>query len=286
MLSEGRKRDTAANALLSLSFAANPAQSPKDFVRSGHIESPGVVQMQRTFGDPRKKPKDLNREPVIRRGTKLKEGKTFKEFVEEAYLIEARRFVTRDEAQAKFDKLSPEEREKRDLRNSGANHGGWGTKLKDSLKKQRKRRSQRLKPLTQNELETHAKRNLRKNPNELAAIAADREEDARKKQKAAARRLTKKTGTKHVEDHIQPLQQDKRKPENRERFEKITPSDASSNIQVTSEPKNLRKGSKPPRIGQRGHGTTRSSAIKQRLDKAQKFSNKLDNLVKQIKSER
>lgn len=91
MLSEGRKRDAAANAVLGLAFAANAAQSPKDFVRSGHIESPGVVQMQRTFGNPRKKPKDLDKEPVTRRGTKLKEGKTFKQFLEEASLQEAQR---------------------------------------------------------------------------------------------------------------------------------------------------------------------------------------------------
>ena len=91
MLSEGRKRDAAANAVLALSFAANVAQSPKDLIRSGHIEGPGVVQMQRTIGNPRKKPKDLNKEPVLRRGTKLKEGKTFKEFLEETYLIEGQR---------------------------------------------------------------------------------------------------------------------------------------------------------------------------------------------------
>ena len=38
MLQEGRKRDAAANTLLALSFAANAAQSPKDLVRSGHVE--------------------------------------------------------------------------------------------------------------------------------------------------------------------------------------------------------------------------------------------------------
>lgn len=102
MLSEGRKRDAAANAVLGFAFAANAAQSPKDLVRSGHIESPGVVQMQRTIGDPRKKPKDLDKEPVRRRGTRLKEEdinnsksyskmKTFKEFLEEAYLCEMRK---------------------------------------------------------------------------------------------------------------------------------------------------------------------------------------------------
>ena len=183
--------------------------------------------------------------------------------------------------------MSPEEREKRSLRNSGANHGGWGTKLKDSLGKQRKRRSEILNPLTKDELESQAKRDLsRKNPSELAAIAIDREENARKKLKAAARRLTKKTGVKHVEDHIQPLQQDKRIPKYRERFERVSPGDVASNLQVTSEPKNLRKGSKPPKKGQRGYGTTRAGAIGQRLDTAQKFSDKLDRLISSVRSQR
>ena len=98
MLSEGRKRDAAANAVLGLAFSANAAQSPKDLIRSGHIESPGVVQMQRTIGDPRKKPKDLNKEPVTRRGTKLKEGKTFKQFLEESLVItEGRHFSTKED---------------------------------------------------------------------------------------------------------------------------------------------------------------------------------------------
>jgi hypothetical protein len=212
--------------------------------------------------------------------------KTFQEFIAEAYLIEGRRFVPKDEAQAKLDKMSPEEREKRSLRNSGANRGGWGTKLKDSLKKQKKRRSETLNPLTKNELESQAKKDLsRKNPSELASIAFDREEDARKKKKEAARRLTKKTGIKHVQDHIQPLQQDKRNPKYRKRFERASPGDVASNLQVTSEPKNLIKGSKPPKKGQRGYGTTRSGAIRQRLDKAQKFSDKLDRLISSVRSQ-
>ena len=216
-----------------------------------------------------------------------REKKTFKEFVEEAYLIEGRRFVPKHVAQVKFNNMPPEEREKRYLRNSGANHGGWGTKLKASLEKQRKRRSKLLNPLTQDELESQAKRSLsRKNPSELAAIAIDREENARKKQKAAARRLTKKTGVKHVEDHIQPLQQDQRIPKYRERFERVSPGHVASNIQVTSEPKNLRKGSKPPKKGQRGYGTTRAGAIGQRLDTAQKFSDKLDGLISSVRSQR
>ena len=216
-----------------------------------------------------------------------REKKTFKEFVEEAYLIEGRRFVPKHVAQVRFNNMPPEEREERYLRNAGAKYGGWGTKLKASLRNQRKRRSKLLNPLTQDELESQAKRSLsRKNPSELAAIAIDREENARKKQKAAARRLTKKTGVKHVEDHIQPLQQDQRIPKYRERFERVSPGHVASNIQVTSEPKNLRKGSKPPKKGQRGYGTTRAGAIDQRLNDAEKFSDKLDRLISSVKSQR
>ena len=54
-----------------------------------------------------------------------------------------RKFVTKAEAQAKFDKLPPEEQEKRALRNSGKDYGGWGYKMKDSLKRQRVERKGR-----------------------------------------------------------------------------------------------------------------------------------------------
>lgn len=284
MLDEARKREKIANAFLAATLAASAAQSPKDFVRTGHIESPGTALMQMWGKKRGEAERNLDSGRVVARNVKKK---TFKEFVEESYLIEGRRFVPKHEAQVKFDKMSPEEKEKRSLRNSGANHGGWGTKLKDSLKNQRKRRSKILNPLTKDELESQAKRDLsRKNPSELAAIAIDREENARKKQKAAAKRLTKKTGIKHVEDHIQPLQQDKRIPKYRERFERVSPGDVASNLQVTSEPKNLKKGSKPPKKGQRGYGTTRSGAIRQRLDTAQKFSDKLDRLISSVRSQR
>ena len=46
MLSEARKREKVANAFLAATMAASAAQSPKDFVRTGHIESPGTALMQ------------------------------------------------------------------------------------------------------------------------------------------------------------------------------------------------------------------------------------------------
>ena len=91
MLQEAKKREKAAALLSALSFAGNIAQSPQDFVKSGQQEGPGVqlskMQMQRR----RKAGKDLDNPRVVIRGSKLKEGKTFREFLEEAYLVEMRK---------------------------------------------------------------------------------------------------------------------------------------------------------------------------------------------------
>lgn len=47
MLDEARKREKVANAFLLATLAASAAQSPKDFVKTGHIEAPGTALMQR-----------------------------------------------------------------------------------------------------------------------------------------------------------------------------------------------------------------------------------------------
>lgn len=271
-----RKRDAAANAVLALSFAANAAASPKNLVRSGHDASPGVQLMSRMMKKRKEADRNLDSPRVVSRGSK-----TFKEFVEESYLIEIHK--TKEDAAAYYKENPPVGGDPFYIRNKGPKKG-WAAVRQSSFKKQKQRRSQKSNPLTKQELETHAKRTLRKNPSELADIALDREEVSKKKQTAAARRLTRRTGTRHVQDHSQPLQQDKRKPENQKRFERVTPGDVSSNLQVTSEPKNLKKGSKPPKKGERGYGTTRSGAIKRRLDKAERFSNKLDKLITTIRN--
>ena len=99
MLDEARKRDLAANAVLGLAFATSAAQSPKDFVRTGNVESPGVAMMQRTIGNSRRKPKDLDKPAVMSRG-----AKTFEEFVKEAYLIERGqpKFSSREELEKHY----------------------------------------------------------------------------------------------------------------------------------------------------------------------------------------
>ena len=88
MISEASKREKIANAFLATTMALSASQSPKDFVRTGAIESPGVAIMQRTIGNPRKQRKNLDSGLVVPRNKKMK---TFKEFVEEAYLYEMRK---------------------------------------------------------------------------------------------------------------------------------------------------------------------------------------------------
>lgn len=87
MLSEGRKRDTAANALLALSFAANAAQSPKDLVRSGHVEGPGVQLMSRMMTKRKEADRNLDSGRVSHPARNRK-MKTFREFLEECEFIE------------------------------------------------------------------------------------------------------------------------------------------------------------------------------------------------------
>jgi len=90
MLSEGRKRDAAANAVLALSFAANAAQSPQSLVRSGHDAAPSLPLM----GELMRKRKEANRNldsARVSEPARNRKKKTFKEFVEEFYMSEERR---------------------------------------------------------------------------------------------------------------------------------------------------------------------------------------------------
>ena len=91
MISEASKREKIANAVLGLTFAAGAAQSPKDFVRTGNIESPGAALMQ-TWGRKRgEAERNLNSARVSDPARNRKKMKTFREFLEEAYLYEMRK---------------------------------------------------------------------------------------------------------------------------------------------------------------------------------------------------
>jgi hypothetical protein len=87
MLDEARKREQIANAVLGATFALSAAQSPKDFVRTGSVEAPGTALMQRWGRVRGEAERNLDSGRVVARNRKLK---TFKEFVEEAYIVEAK----------------------------------------------------------------------------------------------------------------------------------------------------------------------------------------------------
>jgi len=91
MISEASKREKIANAVLGLTFAAGAAQSPKDFVRTGNIESPGAALMQ-TWGRKRgEAERNLDSGRVSHPARNKKMKKTLKEFLGEAYLYEMRK---------------------------------------------------------------------------------------------------------------------------------------------------------------------------------------------------
>ena len=201
--------------------------------------------------------------------------KTFREFI-----AEVRRFVTKAEAQAKFDKLPPEEQEKRTLRNSGKDYGGWGTKMKDSLKKQQKERRKNLPPLKKQEVSDHLKRNrLNLSYDERQKLSKDAmsDESGRKqKQRREAQKLSKETGKQHDVDH-KIAQADKTKYP--ERWNKIGPGDTSVNRRVIPQSDNLTKNSAGKRTAM-----TRSTVIRTAIARAKEKGIKKQHQAQAIRN--
>ena len=91
MISEASRREKIANAVLGATFTLSAAQSPKDFVRTGNIESPGAALMQ-TWGRKRgEAERNLDSGRVSHPARNRKKMKTLKEFLGEAYLYEMRK---------------------------------------------------------------------------------------------------------------------------------------------------------------------------------------------------
>jgi hypothetical protein len=142
MLDEGRKRDAAANAVLALSFAANAAQSPQSLVSSGKVEAPGVANMQRLM-DPRKKRKDLD----LQRVSHSARNKTFREFVEEASLIEEKQ--TSFSSRAELEKHHGGIPKGMYANNAGSSENPkWRLKPKSGGAQERKSRAERIASLS------------------------------------------------------------------------------------------------------------------------------------------
>lgn len=156
MLDEARKREKIANAVLGLAFATSAAQSPRDFVKSGHIESPGVAMMQRTIGNPRRQRKNLDNPRVLSRG-----AKTFKEFVEESYLIEERQqyFSSRAELEKHHGGIPSGHY----ANNAGSTENPkWRLKPKSGLTGERTIRAERIEDLSSAEERAAADRKMKR----------------------------------------------------------------------------------------------------------------------------
>jgi hypothetical protein len=154
MLDEARKREKVANAFLLATLAASAAQSPKDFVRTGHVESPGTALMQ-MWGKKRGEAERNLDSGRVSHPARNRKKKTFEEFVSEAYLIEVRQptFSSRKDLEKHHGGIP-----------SGyyANNAGstenpkWRLKPKEGQVKERKARAERIATLSSAEEQASA----------------------------------------------------------------------------------------------------------------------------------
>lgn len=295
MLDEARKREKVANAFLLATLSASAAQSPRDFVRTGFDAAPGVAEIQRTIGNPRKQRKDLDNPRVVSRG-----AKTFKEFVEEAYLVEAktthRDAIGHEDYDAWRDEVASHhgqhghirgvskktfngvEYEMRNKARSGKPKIWAASKVSDR-KASAKKRSKSLKPISDDEFLRHLNRNLEPNAREVAAAASDFERQGLKNKRREAKKSTEKTGEAHDVDHMNP-QPTRRNPKYRERYQAVHPGHSNANTRVLPRKKNTGKQDRSPRRGEAGFGLTRAGAIQQSIRGGRELLAKIDAALK------
>ena len=72
----------------------------------------------------------------------------------------------------------------------------------------------------------------------------------------------------------------KRRPENRARFQRVSPGDSNANQRVLKRSKNTGKQDRPPKKGEPGYGLTRASAIQQSTQRGKELLSKIDTLLK------
>jgi len=146
MLDEARKREKVANAFLGAALAATAAQSPKDFVRTGHIESPGTALMQMWAKKRGEAERNLDSGRVSHPARNRKK-KTFEEFVCEAYLDESRQ--TTFSSRAELEKHHGGIPSGYYANNAGSSESPkWRLKPKAGGVAERKRREERIASLS------------------------------------------------------------------------------------------------------------------------------------------
>jgi hypothetical protein len=155
MLDEARKREKVANAFLLATLAASAAQSPKDFVRTGHVESPGTALMQ-MWGKKRGEAERNLDHGRVSHPARNRKKKTFEEFVSEA---KQQTFSSRVELEKHHDGIP-----------SGyyANNAGstesprWRLKPKEGGVKERQVRAERIATLSSDEEKKSAAKKAKK----------------------------------------------------------------------------------------------------------------------------
>lgn len=197
--------------------------------------------------------------------------KTFSEFLEEAYYKSSKELLAAHGGELPAGKIK-----------GHINGKGWFLTTPEAKKKSQEKREERKNPITDEDFESHAKRNLIKNPREFAVIAKHREDRAIKQKKAQTKSRQERTKIPQHLDHIQPLSQGQRKPENQERFYAITPAHSAANLEVRTAAYNMRKGDTPPKRGEPGSKLTRAGAIRKAANDTKEFIKNLDSAVGNI----
>ena len=201
--------------------------------------------------------------------------KTFKEFLEEAA---THKYYGSSEELLKSNGGKPPEGHSPTYRKKL----GWFFISDEDKKASQKRRKERQNPLTKQDFHDYAARNLIPNPGEFADIAIDREHHEIKRKESVRDRRKKKFGVPYHLDHIQPISQEQRRKEHRQRRYAIAPAHSAKNLRVISAKSNLEKEDTPPRRGERGSNFTRSGSIKSTADDTHRFIRRLDSLVSSV----
>ena len=162
----------------------------------------------------------------------------------------------------------------------------WAVSPSSDRKASSEKRSQREREteLNKDELLGMAKKDLTEpNPEERSALALDAEKTQMKKIDKRVATIGRKTGIKQSKDHLQPLQRKTNNPENQQRLDKVLPGHTSSNLRIKPLSANSSKQNAPLKPGETGYTLTRSSAVRNALNRGDALGRRIDALVKKVR---
>jgi len=223
--------------------------------------------------------------------------KTFKEFI-----IEAKKHPIPDEeykqwqkdreegkgpASKEFDGVRYQMRGKGVDKKSGKKR--WAVSTVSDRKSQGSSRTKKEKEtqVSQDELLDTAKKQIDKpNPSERASAANDAEQTRMRRINKRVTKIGKNTGVKQSKDHIRPLQQKTKNPDNQERLDRVLPGHNSDNLAIKNLSKNSSKQNDAPKKGETGYTSTRSSMASKQLNRGDQLLSKIDRETSSIRSGR